>query len=360
MKRQLGLLLGIGVVLAGLLGAGTLRAQDGPIVTPSDISTPTPTPPPLPSPTAAPVAPVPGSYSPSPRSLHLAADTPLTYTVRAGDTLFTVALETGIDLEDVPCAVGARFTMEQPLVIGDVLSVPPANMLCHAVQPGDTLDTVAAAYRVAPEDIRALPWNELIGLRSDGIDLRPGTHLRIPLPLPKNGMAQAPAADADFLAVMLNMPVDTSPFVVFADRSTSRAVAGAASGPVPADWPYGSGHFAWPVYGWLSQSYRYDHRAVDVAAPAGTPITAADRGVVLRAGWNDQGYGRFVIIDHKIDYVTLYAHLDRILVQEGDVVGQGQVIGTVGSTGNSTGPHLHFEIRDFGRLINPLELLALQ
>jgi len=359
-KRQLGLLLGIGVVLAGLLGAGTLRAQDGPIVTPSDISTPTPTPPPLPSPTAAPERPAPGSYSPSPRSLHLATDTPLTYTVRAGDTLFTVALETGIDLEDVPCAVGARFTMEQPLVIGDVLSVPPANMLCHAVQPGDTLDTVAAAYRVAPEDIRALPWNELIGLRSDGIDLRPGTHLRIPLPLPKNGMAQAPAADADFLAVMLNMPVDTSPFVVFADRSTSRAVAGAASGPVPADWPYGSGHFAWPVYGWLSQSYRYDHRAVDVAAPAGTPITAADRGVVLRAGWNDQGYGRFVIIDHKIDYVTLYAHLDRILVQEGDVVGQGQVIGTVGSTGNSTGPHLHFEIRDFGRLINPLELLALQ
>ncbi|MBK8045672.1 MAG: M23 family metallopeptidase [Anaerolineales bacterium] len=65
------------------------------------------------------------------------------------------------------------------------------------------------------------------------------------------------------------------------------------------------------------------------------------------------------MIDHKIDYITLYAHLDTILVNEGDVVGQGQALGTVGSTGNSTGPHLHFEIRDFGRLINPLELLAL-
>ena len=83
------------------------------------------------------------------------------------------------------------------------------------------------------------------------------------------------------------------------------------------------------------------------------------RGVVLRAGWNDQGYGRFVIVDHDLDYLTLYAHLDKILVAEGDVVAQGQVLGTVGSTGNSTGPHLHFEIRDFGRLANPLELLAL-
>jgi murein DD-endopeptidase MepM/ murein hydrolase activator NlpD len=80
--------------------------------------------------------------------------------------------------------------------------------------------------------------------------------------------------------------------------------------------------------------------------------------VVIRAGWNDQGYGNFVIIDHNIDYLTLYAHLDQIVVKEKDVVAQGQVIGTVGSTGNSTGPHLHFEIRDFGRRINPLDLLV--
>jgi murein DD-endopeptidase MepM/ murein hydrolase activator NlpD len=79
---------------------------------------------------------------------------------------------------------------------------------------------------------------------------------------------------------------------------------------------------------------------------------------VLRAGWNNQGYGYFVILDHQIDYLTLYAHLDRVLVSEGEVVGKGQVIGTVGTTGNSTGPHLHFEIRDFGRLINPLEILT--
>ncbi|NJN84512.1 MAG: M23 family metallopeptidase [Caldilineaceae bacterium] len=123
------------------------------------------------------------------------------------------------------------------------------------------------------------------------------------------------------------------------------------------DWPYGSGHFAWPVYGWLSQSYHGGHRALDLAAPEGTAVYAADRGVVVRAGWNDQGYGFFVVVDHNIDYLTLYAHLSEIYVRDGQVVGQGDLLGLVGSTGNSTGPHLHFEIRDFGQLTDPLALL---
>ena len=86
-------------------------------------------------------------------------------------------------------------------------------------------------------------------------------------------------------------------------------------------------------------------------------MAAADRGVVIRAGWNDQGYGNFVVIDHNIDYITLYAHLDDIFVEEGQVVAQGALLGTMGSTGRSTGPHLHFEIRDFGRRVDPIPLL---
>ena len=78
---------------------------------------------------------------------------------------------------------------------------------------------------------------------------------------------------------------------------------------------------------------------------------------MVRAGWNAQGYGRFVVVDHNIDYITLYAHMSEVLVQEGDIVGKGDILGKVGSTGNSTGPHLHFEIRDFGRLSDPVELL---
>ncbi|MEZ4634290.1 MAG: M23 family metallopeptidase [Caldilineaceae bacterium] len=79
--------------------------------------------------------------------------------------------------------------------------------------------------------------------------------------------------------------------------------------------------------------------------------------MVLRAGWSDAGYGQFIVIDHNIDYITLYAHLSDIYVVEGQVVAKGQLIGRVGSTGNSTGPHLHFEIRDFGARVDPLTIL---
>lgn len=340
------------VAAFALLRVGKAQA---PVITPADVSTPTPTSLPLPTPTPDGTGLAVSQFVP--RALHAAGDLPITYTVRPGDTLFSVALEMGLDLQDVPCAVGPTFTVDQPLVIGDVLSAPPANVICHEVQPGETVASIAARYRVDPALIRNVPWNRL---PIDGEEkLLPRTHLRVPFNVPLQMAPGQASGDAElnFLLTMLNMPINTSPFVVFAQRSATRKPA-TPIGPLPADWPYGSGRFTWPVYGWLSQSYRFDHRAIDIAAPQGTPVTASDRGVVIRAGWNNQGYGRFVVIDHKIDYVTLYAHLDRIFVQEGEIVGQGQVIGTVGSTGNSTGPHLHFEIRDFGRLTNPLELLT--
>ena len=382
--------------LAVALAAGPpVRGQE-PVVQPGDVSTPTAIPLALPTPTpgaeavlgpaesikmtlttglVAPPSVLPpgnalGPHLDAPSVSPVGMDASAGYTVRAGDTLFTVALETGLDLDNVPCAIAPDFVAEQPLVIGNRLSIPPANIACHTVQAGETLPSIAAQYGSSPEQIYLLPWNHLSGVDMGAVVLRPGLHLRVPLPLPAfwQPSAALPGADnpngmteASFLPLMLAMPLNTSPFVVLGQgqrQGSSRAPEHKVVGPVPADWPYGSGHFVWPVYGWLSQGYRYDHRAIDVAANVGTPVTAADRGVVVRAGWNDQGYGRFVVIDHQIDYVTLYAHLDRILVSEGDIVGQGQVIGTVGSTGNSTGPHLHFEIRDFGRLTNPLELLA--
>jgi murein DD-endopeptidase MepM/ murein hydrolase activator NlpD len=357
----------------GLALAPPVRGQE-PVVQPGDVSTPTPAPVALPTPTPGLAAPAPGStlgrHLDAPSVSPVGLDASAGYTVRAGDTLFTVALEMGLDLEDVPCAIAPDFTAEQPLVIGNTLSIPPANIACHTVQAGETLPSIAEQYGSSAEQIYLLPWNKLSGADMGAVVLRPGLHLRVPLPLPAFWQPNAalPGADnpngmteASFLPLMLAMPLNTSPFVVLGhepSRGSGRVPENMVLGPVPADWPYGSGSFVWPVYGWLSQGYRYDHRAIDVAANAATPVTAADRGVVVRAGWNDQGYGRFVVIDHQIDYVTLYAHLDRILVSEGDIVGQGQVIGTVGSTGNSTGPHLHFEIRDFGRLTNPLELLA--
>ena len=122
--------------------------------------------------------------------------------------------------------------------------------------------------------------------------------------------------------------------------------------------PLGSGQLAWPVkgrvtsyFGWRWGSF---HSGVDIAAATGTPVLAADNGMVSYAGWNG-GYGRLVLIDHGNGMVTAYAHLSSYAVSVGDRVEKGQVIGYVGSSGNSTGPHLHFEVRVNGVAVNPLD-----
>ena len=106
----------------------------------------------------------------------------------------------------------------------------------------------------------------------------------------------------------------------------------------------------------LSDDADEAHSGVDIAVPRGTPIRAAGGGVVTRAGI-DAEYGRHVLIDHPEDYQSLYGHASRVLVADGDTVRAGQVIGLTGSTGRSTAPHLHFEIRQSGRLVDPRSLV---
>ena len=316
-----------------------ITAQEAPTVAPNAVTTPAPTP------TLNPTQ----NQMDGATTLH-GFDEPRTYVVKAGDTLLTVALETGLDLADVYCAVAPAFQREQPLVIGDVLSIPPASTRCHQVVEGETLALIAAHYGVTPDAIVHVVWNQLAF--TDTQMLTPGMHLRIPA---TDGVPSANGEAGADLAWMLQQPVQAMAFVGYAVGGAQPAPAEA---PVPENWPFGSGNFRWPTYGWLSQDYSPGHRALDIAAPLGTLVTASDRGVVIRAGWNDQGYGNFVVIDHNIDYVTLYAHLSEIFVAEGQVVAPGQPLGRIGSTGNSTGPHLHFEIRDFGRLTDPIPLLV--
>jgi murein DD-endopeptidase MepM/ murein hydrolase activator NlpD len=100
------------------------------------------------------------------------------------------------------------------------------------------------------------------------------------------------------------------------------------------------------------------HSGLDIAAPMDTPILAADEGEVLKAYWNEDGYGGLVVIGHPSGYETWYGHLDRFNVNTGDHVNRGQKIGLMGSTGLSTGSHLHFEVRQGGQLRDPLDFLS--
>ncbi len=108
----------------------------------------------------------------------------------------------------------------------------------------------------------------------------------------------------------------------------------------------------WPAHGPISQEYHNGHQAYDIAIPIGTPVQSTMSGKVIHAGWNNEGYGNLVIVENG-SYRTYYAHLDSIPVAVGDTVEAGTVIGLSGTTGNSTGPHLHYEVRLDGQLIVP-------
>jgi len=317
-----------------------------------------------------------------------------TYTVREGDTLLSIALEINVDLNDMYCILAPGFQRTQPLIIGEKLLLPLIDAACHHTDENDSLTTVAQQYNVLISELINMTWNQtntddivaysLPGLSNAELPTQDFTqdivNLGELLQRPINGQQRTSQA-VPFMAIVVgdNITADKeqkkinigngSPTVsvlpesildeptlngsIFSKNDRANIV-----GPTPNEWPYGSGDFIWPLQGWMTQNYHSHHRAVDIAVPLGTPIVATDRGTVVRAGWNDQGYGLFVIIDHNIGYVTLYAHMSEIWVTEGDVVTQGQFLGAVGSTGNSTGPHLHFELRDFGQRVDPLNFLG--
>ena len=121
----------------------------------------------------------------------------------------------------------------------------------------------------------------------------------------------------------------------------------------------GSGSFIWPVpnYKYVSRWMGNGHRGADICAAYGTPILASDSGTIIAAGWH-YSYGNYVEIDHGNGYKTLYGHMSSIAVSQGQAVTQGQVIGYVGSTGNSTGNHCHFEMSYNGALFSAYTLFS--
>ncbi|MBN3925997.1 M23 family metallopeptidase [Nostoc sp. NMS4] len=124
--------------------------------------------------------------------------------------------------------------------------------------------------------------------------------------------------------------------------------------------PIPSSNLIWPTKGFISQGFRkYQHEGIDIAGASGTPIVAAASGTVVKAGWDDWGLGNAITIKHLDGSITVYGHNRRLLVSKGQQVIQGQIIAEMGSTGNSTAPHLHFEVHTSSRIaVDPLRLLT--
>jgi murein DD-endopeptidase MepM/ murein hydrolase activator NlpD len=241
---------------------------------------------------------------------------PITYTVASGDNVSTIAEQFGISVATVMWNNGDLDINPDYLGLGDVLIILPVSGVYHTVVEGDTLESIAEQYKAKAEDIA----------------LYEGNYLTEPYTIT--------------VGQKLIVPGGSKPYRV-------RHVV-AWSGEIPAGAKRGTGTFGWPMSGWVSQGFHEFHQAVDVAGPKGTPIKASDSGYVAVVGRSDTGYGRYVLIDHGNGFQTLYAHFSVILVEVGQSVGKGQTIGLCGSTGKSTGPHVHFEIKLNGVRRNPL------
>ena len=158
------------------------------------------------------------------------------------------------------------------------------------------------------------------------------------------------------------------------ERQAARAAAAAAAAAAQSsggqgasdNWVQGTGQLGWPVSGEITSPYGYRvhpiwgttiyHSGIDIGVDEGTPVHAADGGVVVWSGWMG-GYGYAVVIDHGNGLSTLYGHNSELAVDEGQSVAKGQVISYAGSTGNSTGPHVHFEVRVNGDPVDPMGYL---
>lgn len=249
----------------------------------------------------------------------------LTYTIAPGDNVELIAQKFGLLPTTIVWSNPEIEESPDLLRVGQVLNILPVDGILYEVKPDDTLSGIAQRFKVKPEEIVNFPLNNL----AQGMNLVPGQRLVIP-----GGVKPI---------VVRTRPV----------QQTQRAAPPGQRYVGPAPSFVATGAFIWPTRGYLSQGYWWGHRGIDIANATGTPIAAADGGYVTFAGWSPVGYGYMVTIDHGNGFVTLYAHLSQWYVSPGQAVARGQIIGAMGSTGRSTGPHLHFEIRYGGDLLNP-------
>jgi len=267
----------------------------------------------------------PGTYKKSPNTNN--EDVIKEYTVRSGDTIGAIA---------------NRFSLKQSTLQGinnlgqgeiikpnQVLKIPRMDGLLYKVEAGDTFASLQKKYQVSEKIIKR------INNKADNYILKTEDDLLL--------------ANVDYVIREYN-------------RSSNVYIPGRDI-YIPAQKTFnrstGGGRLAWPVRGIITQGFFSAHRAIDIANKIGTTIFAAEAGTVslVSVGSYGHGYGNYAIINHGNGLQTLYAHMSKVYIKEGQKVGRGESIGAMGSTGRSTGPHLHFEVRDGKIKGNPYSYL---
>jgi murein DD-endopeptidase MepM/ murein hydrolase activator NlpD len=231
------------------------------------------------------------------------------YEVKKGDTLATVAKLFNVSKNTI---IWANDLKSQTLTPGDSLVILPITGIKHTVRKGETVSGIAKKYKADADDIAKYNGVSVDGKLSQGdILIVPDGEITVAQPKPKTS--------SKVHSKILNSYAYSAP----------------------------SGFFVRPVVNARKTQGLHGHNGIDLGATPGTPVLASASGIVIVAkssGYNG-GYGNMIIIAHEGNVQTVYAHLRAVYVSAGQQVGQGDVIGEVGNTGRSTGPHLHFEVR---------------
>jgi len=245
---------------------------------------------------------------------------PFNYTVQQGDTLYSIGNQFKISIDAIKYINGLTDT--SVLSVGKEITIPPVSGLIHKVKTGDTLNSIASDYDVASQAIA--DFNYIL----DTGKLAVGTELVIP-----GG----------------KIPEEPEPVIYIPSPNSSQGKGEASPN---------SGYCLWPTtVRTITQYYAWYHNGMDIAAGRQSsmpPLLACRSGTVIKSGWDPFGLGLNVIIDHGDGYQTVYGHMSRLDVSYGDEVGRGEQIGIMGSTGRSTGPHVHFMVKFNGVAQNPL------
>lgn len=266
------------------------------------------------------------------------------YTVQQGDTVFGIAERYNLSPSTIFWGnFNVLFDDPHSLSPGQVLNILPENGTYYEWNAGDGLNGVADFYGVDVKVIIDWPGNNLVEEELGDLtdpNIAPGTWLFIP-----GGTREL---------------ISWTGARITRDEPTAAKVFGDGYCGTVSDGFVGSGTFIWPTVQHFRSGYDWspetNHFGLDIGGAVGQPLYAMDNGVIVYAGWNSRGYGLMVVIDH-VDWQTLYAHMDQIYVTCGSSVTKGDTIGTMGITGNTSGPHLHLEMWYKSTRVNPWDYL---
>jgi hypothetical protein len=271
----------------------------------------------------------------------------VSYQVVEGDTIWGIAENFNLTPESILwCNRTVLYDNPAAIYPGTELQIPPVNGVLYYWTEGDGLNGVANFYGITPEDIIDWPGNNL-----DEATIGDYAHPNIAPETP----IFAPGGTATFINW-------TDSLFTRDEAATSASLWGEGKCEPVVGGLVGDGTYVWPSSEHFISGYEYspeiNHWGIDIGGDTGNPIYATDGGVIVYAGWSSLGYGNVVAIDHGknadgVSVQSVYAHLSAINVACGASVYQGNIIGYMGSTGNSSGPHLHFELLVGSSRVNP-------